>query len=669
MQIKLRDMVRSQAQMRTRYDTEKLAELTLSMYARGWDKDRLPLVRPIDGHYEIVRGHRRQMSYLMAQFLREEYPDDTPDEESGISLSALVIQDTWNLMIEEAGGIEQTVSHLLEMYGDMEIEAAVFAGDEKAAVLALQGDNMGDEEPDPLGVAQSLHYGQQLGISLARAAANMGKSLQWARQHAALAQIDQDVARRAADGEISVRIGELLMSLSDANKRAAVTRLVKEMDSRLFRITVMDKVVDTLLGWGGLDIPLTFRSQQTRNIARAMSAAWEEKVQQNPVDAYYAVVVMLYNGHYAEPWSNSNALRVWLDALNIGDARENWGQRLVRYLHEVSCATCPIANLPAERLQVDLRFPCRMGIEVDRCMFGFAPDDDLVVEVPSNWSVHDGVRQENGAYIVQGYAALSSAWEQQRDAEKKEKEEEKKKQKAAEARDRAREKKAKTSPAATPATTAAPAPPEPAGPSPTDVHRGEIRFYMETHEAYATDHFLATPCAKCKHRLDASPVASDDSVPHCAWADRFRTTSYKAFVAEQGSMVIPICDQFAPVEPWSETIPEHPHPAGMERAYMVSQIKTLVEAAGKKTYSIHPLSQLTGRPMNQAEDYSDWFNSRLDESVGELTDAQLFTLFVVALTEFERHTQRDQPFWVPTKTMAQMVRARMKKYQLVAEDK
>ncbi|MFQ5433761.1 MAG: hypothetical protein ACE5FD_02705, partial [Anaerolineae bacterium] len=45
---------------------------------------------------------------------------------------------------------------------------------------------------------------------------------------------------------------------------------------------------------------------------------------------------------------------------------------------------------------------------------------------------------------------------------------------------------------------------------------------------------------------------------------------------------------------------------------------------------------LTGRPMGANENYSDWFSQQLDAQGGDLSDAQLFTLFVWAHAEWQR---------------------------------
>ena len=45
---------------------------------------------------------------------------------------------------------------------------------------------------------------------------------------------------------------------------------------------------------------------------------------------------------------------------------------------------------------------------------------------------------------------------------------------------------------------------------------------------------------------------------------------------------------------------------------------------------------LTGRPLSANEAHGDWFARQLEEQIGELSDAQMFTLFVWAHAEWQR---------------------------------
>ncbi|MCB0031488.1 MAG: hypothetical protein KDE28_26440, partial [Anaerolineales bacterium] len=53
---------------------------------------------------------------------------------------------------------------------------------------------------------------------------------------------------------------------------------------------------------------------------------------------------------------------------------------------------------------------------------------------------------------------------------------------------------------------------------------------MQRHTQLAANHPFATPCGRCRHRLERSPT-KDESVPPCAWAGRLRNVSFKLLAA------------------------------------------------------------------------------------------------------------------------------------------
>jgi hypothetical protein len=117
---------------------------------------------------------------------------------------------------------------------------------------------------------------------------------------------------------------------------------------------------------------------------------------------------------------------------------------------------------------------------------------------------------------------------------------------------------------------------------------------------------------------------------------------------EAGAPAIPVCRQFAPADAWHEIIPAYPDPPPLPRAWLMAQILHVVRAANRKRSDRLAFEFLTGRPMTTAERYGDWFAEKLAAGSGELSDAQLFTLFIWAHSEWERlRARRDQPFPLP----------------------
>jgi hypothetical protein len=244
---------------------------------------------------------------------------------------------------------------------------------------------------------------------------------------------------------------------------------------------------------------------------------------------------------------------------------------------------------------------------------------------------------------VKSYQGLLSAWEAQ--AEKEEAEEE------TEVEEQANQAPEETGPEAsttTSDTSEGAAPPASQSsskdedrPSPIVTQREKIAGFMKHHEQLAANHPFATPCGRCRHRLESSPT-QDEAVPHCAWAGRLRRVSFKLLEpAEEGAPRVPVCRQFAPDQPWHELIPAHPNPPEIPRAWLKEQILHLVKDANRLDGRRNAFEFLSGRPMGSNENYSDWFAQQLEAQAGELSHAQLFTLFVWAHSEWRRSRQRE----------------------------
>jgi hypothetical protein len=172
--------------------------------------------------------------------------------------------------------------------------------------------------------------------------------------------------------------------------------------------------------------------------------------------------------------------------------------------------------------------------------------------------------------------------------------------------------------------------------------RAFIQDFMTHHTTLNVAHPFATQCGKCRHFLDHSPT-KDDSVPHCAWAGRRRNVYFNRFQStENEADAIPICRQFAPTGTWHDLIPPHPNAPNMPRDWMKTQLLLLVKDAGYAYGSSgQPFEFLTGRPMKSDESYGDWFAQQLDEQIGQLSDAQLWTLFIWATSEWQRFNNHN----------------------------
>ena len=657
------------AQMRTAYDLEPLATLTLQVYERGLDEWQpiaasphpgLSGVEGGDGFY-IISGHRRHMAQLLALALRD-WAQEHPDTEITID----VVRTMLEALVESLGSLEKLIASLLTKYGDEEITFVTFDGGQKAQILALQAANYGSDQPDMMGVAHSFHQALAAGAAPEEIARNCGQHVHYVRNHLALAEIPPELAQRIAAGELPMSVATAVADLPEP-KRTGLSIFILANEPGKLTAKAIKECATTMKKWPGLQMPLMVKHQSQRNIARALVRLWSQVEDAYPEDAYAAAAMFIYRGVHAEPWSAQEKLTLWFQALGgdtyFVDGRINWTAVVEYLITDVACETCPIAQLPKQQLRSDLSqgqgaplgMPCRVGEtapstssgQATRCLHGLAPNDNFDVRVPWEWSQHPGVVNDGGDYRAKRYEDLLTAWQAQADKEQAEDEaltpptdDKQSPSPPAEAmHSLSRDKRPLAAQSQQSAETAEPA--VPAKDSPIAKQRAQIADFMKRHEQLAASHSFATPCGHCRHRLDSSPT-KDESVPHCVWAGRLRSVTFKVLAPEgQGagasaSLPIPVCRQFAPNQPWHELIPAHPEPPGVPREWLKEQILHLVKDANRHGSDRNAFEFLTGRPMAANESYGDWFNQQLETQVGDLSDSQLFTLFVWAHAEWQR---------------------------------
>lgn len=121
------------AQMRTTYDLEALATLTLQVYERGLDQWQPVAASPNGDGFHIVSGHRRHMAQLLA-FALQDWAQDHPDTAVTIEVARTMVQT----LVESLGSLEALIASLITKYGEREIPFVSFEGSAKAEILALQ---------------------------------------------------------------------------------------------------------------------------------------------------------------------------------------------------------------------------------------------------------------------------------------------------------------------------------------------------------------------------------------------------------------------------------------------------------------------------------------------------------------------------------------------------
>ena len=657
----IRQLKTHPAQMRTIYNLESLATLTLQVFERGLDAWQPIVATPNGNGFHIISGHRRHMAQLLTFALQ-----DWANEHTDTEISVEVVRTMLDTLVDSLGSLDKVVLSLLEKYGEKCISYTLFEGSQKDQILALQAANNGSEDPDMLGIAHSFRQAVIAGATPEEIARNNGQHLHFVQNHLALTEIPADLAQRIAAGKLPIGVAQAVADMPEP-KRTGLSIFILANEPGKLTAKAIKGCAATLKKWNGLNLPLMVKHQSQRNIARALGRLWNQVVEAYPEDAYAAAAMLIYRHVHEEPWATQEKLSLWFQALGgdtyFIDGRIHWGHVVTYLMVEVACTTCPIGQLPPQQLQADLSqghggplgMPCRVGETAERCIHGLASNDNFDLRVPWEWSQHPGVVKDGGDYRVKSYEDLLTAWQTQAEREQQE---------------------AETTGAtavATPATVdevsqvisaegsraASTSPTDGTTPTPLDSNaievnkfspivkqRTQIADYMKRHEQFAISHPLATPCSACQHRLDSSPT-KDESVPHCAWASRLRNVTFKILAADGQrtnvgpSQMVPVCRQFAPNQPWSERIPAHPEPPGIPREWLKAQLLYLVKAANQHGSGRNAFEFLTGRPMGANENYSDWFAKQLEAQGGELSDAQLFTLFVWAHAEWQRAKSRD----------------------------
>ncbi len=638
------------AQMRTVYDLESLATLTLQLFERGLDDWQPIVAAPHGDAYYLVSGHRRHMAQLLAFALR-----DWAKEHSETEIAIEVVRTMLDTLVESLGSLEKVIGSLLTKYGDEEISFVTFEGSQKAQILALQAANYGSEQPDMMGVAHSFRQAVAAGAAPEEIARNVGQHVQFVRNHLALTEIPPELAQRIAAGELPMSVATVVADVPEP-KRTGLSIFILANEAGKLTAKAIKDCAATLKKWSGLQMPLVVKHQSQRNIARALVQLWGQVVNAYPEDAYAAAAMLVYRNVHDEPWSNQEKLTLWFQALGgdtyFVDGRINWTAVVEYLITDVACETCPIAQLPQQQLRSDLSqgqggplgMPCRVGEPATRCIHSLAPNDSFDVRVPWEWSQHPGVVGEGGDYRIKSYEDLLAAWQAQAAKEQAENEVSATtttndgQPTVEKIPSQSKDKRPSAAMSQQPGEAAEPA--IPAKDSPIAKQRAQIADFMKRHEQLMASHPFATPCGHCRHRLDSSPT-KDESVPHCAWAGRLRSVTFKMLQPDdKNASHVPICRQFAPNQPWHELIPAHPEPPGIPRNWLKEQILHLVKEANRHNSDRNVFEFLTGRPMGANENYGDWFSQQLEAQGGDLSDAQLFTLFVWAHAEWQRAQSR-----------------------------
>ena len=517
---------RHPGQMRTTHDLEKMATLTLQIYERNLDEWQPIVATPNGEGYRIISGHRRHMACLFAFEL-----DDWRKKQTSVEESATIetVREMLSTLVDKHGDVEAAAEALLAHYGEREISFALFEGDEKSQILALQAANFGGEDPDVMGVALSFRLALVAGATVEQIARNAGVHTRYVENHLALTEIPRTLAERIAAGGLPMSVAATVADMPDP-RRSGLALFILANPAGSVTAKEIKECAAELKKWPGLQMPLTVAHQAQRNIARALVRLWGQVVEAYPEDAWAAAAMLVYRGQHMEPWADVARTSLWFQMLGgdtyYGEDGVHWAKVVAHLLNEVSCKTCPVAQLPQQQLQSDLGqgqrgvlgMPCRIGEQAhstssgqaSRCIHGLAPDDPFDVRVPWDWSEHELVVHEGGHYRAKSLEALQQAWQAQAQLEAAENS-----ARAEPAIDEPGDGEVTIDQAHNAAAQAVNQTPGPQSPGPIAKQRGLIADFMQQHLKITDTHPMATACRRCRHRLESSPT-KDESVPHCA---------------------------------------------------------------------------------------------------------------------------------------------------------
>lgn len=634
------------AQMRTAYNLQQLAELIIKIYDEGLQTWQPILIGQYDnGKAPIISGHRRHLAVAFSHYL----PIWLAAQGEAVAKEDVELSHAQHMLhqlipheadIAMAADVETAVSHALAEVGTIEIPAQRFvqAGDAQAELMALIGSNYGGEAPDVLGEAVSFQAALLEGKTPLQIARQIGKPVKYITNRVALVNIDQALAQLIVKGKFSLTVAVAVAGIEQAAKKAGLTRyiLAKQDDLSVGEIGTIAK---TLKAWQGLTMPLIFEENQTkRNMARILIRMWHNALANFPESTWAAAAMLIHRNAHQTPWLDQVQFNLWVQSFGNGtyfvDGRPVWVKLVHELLEEVSCESCPLAEVPylkglkngVSQTDGPLGMPCRLGQKAPNCLHGFALKDAVTVRVPAAWAGLDGVEGDAGHYTVSGSEQFEAAQEAMYERETAEALAEVQQQQEETAAAKARAQKQ-----ATPQKETQTAP-KPTAEKPIRKKRRAIRLFMESHTHLSVSHPWATPCASCQNRRDDSPV-KDPNVPHCNWAKGSSTAHLNVWMpqnpGDKGPHV-PTCRQYLPTGQWKAIIPETPAPRGISREWLLLQIEVHYTKASSTSAldEERPLLFLIGRNSGASDSNRDWFEKQLKKQCGELTDGQLWTLAI-----------------------------------------
>ncbi|MEM8858905.1 MAG: hypothetical protein AAGD96_11325 [Chloroflexota bacterium] len=638
--VKLKELMRHPAHDRSTLDQKMMASLAYSMYTQGFDADEaIEVTTREKGGYYIVSGHRRTIGRLLAAAVEAKmgtatgYPDLTL-ESFGQVFNEIVGEEDLFLLAEE----------LKAEHGEIEIPGRLKDGSGVDLITRLMRANANREKTDLLGRARTWLAAMEEGMSEKQIAQINGVAVKEVKETLPLAQIDENIAFLILTGTFKLSVAAELMKLDDA-KRNGVEQFILTNQDKL-NTTQIIEVIRGVKNWKDFEIPLNPKHQAQYNIAMGIASYWSLLCENCPELIWGLAALLIHHGVDSKPWSDKDKTLSFFKFTG-GDIYFDVAKNAVKWpavltlMKHVSCETCPVSKLPEQRLEDELKLPCRQKKSVqDRCMHGLTPNGTIKMRVPESWGGLEGVEGDKGNYFVTSKDALNAAWAAKRNAEQVEREAEAEQVEAEKKKKKKAEQSSKTEPAADGSGDSSK--PKVEKVSHVKQKRMEIQFFMDNHTLTNPGHPWATPCSTCVHKLDKSPVKSDKNAPHCQWAKGGKPVRFEALVPHvpdgqeaPAAQTVWMCKQHKPEDDFVTLIPEATNkPKKLDRDMYKAWIRELwSKISSRYTDERLPLAQLVGRPIT-GEAYKDWLIELFEENIGQLTDGQIWTVHLWLNTLF-----------------------------------
>ena len=580
-------LIRSPLWERRDIDVEKLGQLVWSMMEGGWAVGHPIHYRKVGSTNEIVWGHRRTLSWVLANSISADTLEELIAE-----LKAMAVTTTTGFVCPMCGtdvtnemevcpgcnvllfsdddgflGVEGEISvpnphHFIDNYNeiihfvDVEIPAEeVVLTDDLSLQLSMLGDNMGRDDVVVVGMVLSVARAVTLGATTKQIGA-LGIGQSEMQYYVAAAGVPTEILELIRDGAIALSIPFHITTLPVGPQRQAIYDIIVDRES--VTVASVKEMVRKIKAF----VPPSVSMEDSPRVVNL------KKITCAYIDDIDQVVLWKLVAVHGDVPTASLAGAITLDMM------EGLG---------LTCETCPlngkmiaIKNLAgAYPCQADQSYAngCLMHSEQVYADFNVADRAMLKYADNTSWFENYDLALEAYGAIVEPVALIDEDTR------------------------------------------------------PIDGQRKIIQTFISgCAEASGSEHSYATICANCKYHLTASPT-KDVTVPWCEWAVR-RSRVSMGYLVDEKAYRIPRCYQYAPIASPLGIVPDTSPGALYNLDGLISQLHARLQV-----HSEPALTVLTGVPLGSSIPFADWFGNMMKEL--SFTDKQKATIVMWLLFELQ----------------------------------